>query len=164
MDDELREMKIKGLTLDPMTNMPIIILRDLEGKRALPIWIGLFEANAIALEIENVATPRPMTHDLMVNILKILEARLTRVVVHDLKDNTFFASIVLEGKLGELTIDSRPSDAIALAVRCQAPIFVTQEVLDKSQSITVDEELLEQDQMKKWLENLKPEDFGKYPT
>jgi bifunctional DNase/RNase len=164
MDDHIFEMKIKGLTLDPMTNMPIIILKDVEGKRALPIWIGLFEANAIALEIEKVETPRPMTHDLMVNVLKALEARLTKVIVHDLKDNTFFASLVIEGRRGELTVDSRPSDAIALAVRCQAPIFVTREVLDKSQSFAVDEGLLEQDQMKKWLENLKPEDFGKYPT
>ena len=160
---EILEVKVKGLTLDPLTNMPIIILKDLEGKRALPIWIGIFEANAIALRMEKIEPPRPMTHDLMMNMLRLLGASVTRVVVHDLQANTFFATIVLDAGGRELSVDSRPSDAIALAVRCGAPIFVTREVMEKSQSVEVDDELYNEEKLKKWLENLKPDDFGNYP-
>lgn len=159
---EIFEVKVKGLTLDPITKMPIIILTDLEGGKALPIWIGIFEANAIALEIEKVETPRPMTHDLMMNIMKTLGTKISRVIVHDLRENTFFASIIVENNGTEMHIDSRPSDAIALAVRSGSPIFVTRKVMEKSQSIDFDDELYDEGKLKKWLENLKPEDFGKY--
>jgi len=127
----LVEMKVRGLALDPVSNMPIIILRDDEDKRSLPIWVGIFEANAIALELEKIATARPMTHDLIKNILESLEAQVVKVVVTDLKENTFFA--VLHLKLGgaEYTVDSRPSDAIALALRAKVPVLIEPRVFDK---------------------------------
>src|SRR5665811_2026400 len=118
------EMTIKGLMVDPITNMPIIILRDSDGQRVLPIWVGVFEANAIALQIENISTPRPMTHDLLRNALRDLDAKVQRILVSDLKDNTFYALIYVECKGEVVAIDARPSDAIALALRTQAPIFV----------------------------------------
>jgi bifunctional DNase/RNase len=161
---DLYEVSLKGLTLDPISNMPIVILRVLEEARAIPIWIGIFEANAIALELEKVQPPRPMTHDLMAGLLRALGAVVSRIVVFDLQENTFFASIVLQGPDGALTVDSRPSDAIALALRFQAPMFVTRQVLDKSQTLDVDEELYDRDQLKSWLENLKPGDFGVNPS
>ncbi|MFQ6671798.1 MAG: bifunctional nuclease family protein [Candidatus Tectimicrobiota bacterium] len=158
------EMKVKGLTLDPLTNMPIVILKDLEEERALPIWVGIFEANAIALEMENVPTPRPMTHDLIKNILEGIQANVSRIVVNDLKDNTFYAVIFLSLNGNEVAIDSRPSDAIALALRVDAPIFVAQKVLEEARSIDLtDPELMDdKEQWREWLENLRPEDFGKY--
>jgi bifunctional DNase/RNase len=159
------EMEVKGLTLDPLTNMPIVILKDLNDEKALPIWVGIFEANAIALEMEKVPTPRPMTHDLIKNILEGLKAKVNRVVVNDLKDNTFYASISLTMNGTEVDIDSRPSDAIALALRVEAPIFVTKKVLKEAKSIDLSEQDLKQDdkeKWKKWLDNLKPEDFSKY--
>ena len=161
------EMKVRGLALDPLSNMPIIILRDEEEKRSLPIWVGIFEANAIALELEKIATPRPMTHDLIKNILEALEARVLKIVVNDLRDNTFFATIHLRLGNSELTVDSRPSDAIALALRVGAPIFVEEEVVRKAKSVEVakDAETVDPDdreKLKEWLENLKPEDFGKF--
>ncbi|MFQ5894293.1 MAG: bifunctional nuclease family protein [Nitrospinota bacterium] len=167
------EMKVKGLTLDPLTNMPIVILKDLEGKRALPIWVGIFEANAIALEMENVSTPRPMTHDLIKNIIVGMDAKVSRVVVSDLRDNTFYANIYLTFNRTEVEIDSRPSDAIALALRVGAPIFVAAKVIEEAKSIEIAEQAEkaegqtqpgpdETEEWKKWLENLKPEDFGKH--
>lgn len=158
------EMKIKGLTLDPLTNMPIVILKDLEEERALPIWVGIFEANAIALEMESVPTPRPMTHDLIKNILEGIQANVSRIVVNDLKDNTFYAVIFLSLNGNEVAIDSRPSDAIALALRVDAPIYVAKKVLDEARSIDLSDPDLKDDkeQWKEWLENLRPEDFGKY--
>lgn len=158
------EMKVKGLTLDPLTNMPIVILKDLEGERALPIWVGIFEANAIALEMENVPTPRPMTHDLIKNILEGIQAKVSRIVVNDLKDNTFYAVIFLSLNGNEVPIDSRPSDAIALALRVDAPIFVAKKVLDEARSIDLSDPELQDDKekWKEWLEDLRPEDFGKY--
>ncbi|MEE9304629.1 MAG: bifunctional nuclease family protein [bacterium] len=159
------EMKVKGLTLDPLTNMPIVILKDLEEERALPIWVGIFEANAIALEMESVPTPRPMTHDLIKNILEGIQAEVSRIVINDLQDNTFYAAIFLSLNGTEVTIDSRPSDAIALALRVDAPIFVAKKVLDEARSIDLtDPEFKEDDkeQWKEWLENIRPEDFGKY--
>jgi len=159
-------MKVKGLTLDPLTNMPIVILKDLEGQRALPIWVGIFEANAIALEMEKVPTPRPMTHDLIKNILEGLKAQVNRIVVNDLRDNTFYAVISLTYNDTEVFIDSRPSDAIALALRVNAPIYVSKKVLEEARSIDLTtENIAEQDEsekLKEWLRNLKPEDFGKY--
>jgi bifunctional DNase/RNase len=159
-------MKVKGLTLDPLTNMPIVILKDLEGQRALPIWVGIFEANAIALEMEKVPTPRPMTHDLIRNILEGLKAKVNRIVVNDLRDNTFYATISLSINNSDVVIDSRPSDAIALALRVNAPIYVSKKVLEEARSIDLSAEKLsdqdESEKLKEWLQNLKPEDFGKY--
>lgn len=159
------KMEVKGLTLDPLTNMPIVILKDVNEEKALPIWVGIFEANAIALEMEKVPTPRPMTHDLIKNILDGLNAKVIRVVVNDLKDNTFYANIALSINGSEVDIDSRPSDAIALALRVQAPIFVTKKVLKEAKSIDLSEEDLkdnDKEKWKKWLENLRPDDFNKY--
>ena len=163
------EMKVRGLALDPLSNMPIIILRDEEEKRSLPIWVGIFEANAIALELEKIATPRPMTHDLIKNILEALEARVLKVVVNDLRENTFFAAIHLQLGQSEITVDSRPSDAIALALRVGAPIFVEEEVVKRAKSVEVAKEGEavnpdDQEKIKEWLDNLKPEDFGKFKT
>ena len=157
------EMKVRGLALDPVSNMPIIILRDEEEKRSLPIWVGIFEANAIALELEKIATPRPMTHDLIKNIVESVEAKIEKIVVTDLRENTFFALIHLRLGEEEITVDSRPSDAIALALRAGAPIFVDDDVVRRAKSVEVaPKESDDQEKLKEWLENLKPEDFGKY--
>jgi bifunctional DNase/RNase len=157
------ERKVRGLTLDPLTNMARVILRDLEGNKALPIWVGIPEANAIALELEQVPTPRPLTHDLVKNILDGVNATVTRIVVNDLKDSTFYATIFLSLRGEEIRIDSRPSDAIAVALRVKAPIFVTLDVIERAGSIDVSEQSGTEDpeQVKDWLENIKPEDFGK---
>ena len=157
------EMKVRGLALDPVSNMPIIILRDEEEKRSLPIWVGIFEANAIALELEKISTPRPMTHDLIKSIIESVEAKVEKIVVNDLRDNTFFALIHLRLGEEEITVDSRPSDAIALALRVGAPIFVDEDVVRRAKSVEVaPKESDDQEKLKEWLENLKPEDFGKY--
>jgi uncharacterized protein len=157
------QMVVKGLTLDPLTNMPIVILKDIEGNRALPIWIGTFEANAIALEMERVTTPRPMTHDLIRNILEGLKAKVSRIVVNDLRDSTFYAVIFLAVNGAEVAIDSRPSDAIALALRVKAPIFVAEKVIREAKPIDLTEDKPAEDteSVRDWIENLKPEDFGK---
>ncbi len=157
------EMKVRGLTLDPLTNMALVILRDLDGKKALPIWIGTQEANAIALEIEQVSTPRPMTHDLIKNILAGIKASVTRIVVNDLKDQTFYATIFLSLQGQEIRVDARPSDAIAVALRAQAPIFVTLDVIERAGTIDVNGQNLTEnpERLREWLENIKPEDFGK---
>jgi bifunctional DNase/RNase len=157
------EMKVRGLALDPVSNMPIIILRDEEEKRSLPIWVGIYEANAIALELEKISTPRPMTHDLIKNIVESVEAKIEKVVVNDLRDNTFFALIHLRLGEEEITVDSRPSDAIALALRAGAPIFVDEDVVRRAKSVEVaPKESDDQEKLKEWLEHLNPEDFGKY--
>jgi bifunctional DNase/RNase len=158
------EMKVRGLALDPVSNMPIIILRDEEDKRSLPIWVGIFEANAIALELEKIPTPRPLTHDLIKNILETIEARVLKIVVTDLRQNTFFAELHLQIGAGEFTVDSRPSDAIALALRVAAPIFVNEEVVRKAKSLEVTKEAEpvkadDPEKLREWLENIKPEDF-----
>ena len=129
------EMKVEGLTLDPLTNMPIIILKDLDGNRALPIWVGFFEANAIALEIEKIATPRPMTHDLMKNLINDMKAEIKHILVSELKDNTFYAEISLLSGGDTLKIDSRPSDAIALALRVNATIYFNEAVIEADKSL-----------------------------
>ncbi len=157
-----REFKIRGLMMDPITNSPIVILQDVEKNTLLPIWVGVFEANAIALQVERIDTPRPMTHDLIKNILLHMNADIEKVVVSALKDNTFYALIHLTLEGEEMTIDSRPSDAIALALRADAPIFVTDDVISNSRNITLDKEKLDPDEVRKWLENLSPEDLGKY--
>jgi bifunctional DNase/RNase len=156
------EMTIKGLMIDPITNMPIIILRDQDGQRVLPIWVGVFEANAIALQIENVQTPRPMTHDLLKNILEDLDARVERVVVTSLKENTFYALIHLATGEGSLTIDARPSDAIALALRTRSPIFVEEAVIQSAQSVEASKESMDVSRLRKWLEELSEDELGKY--
>ncbi len=158
----LVQMTVRGIALDPITNMPIIILKDSEEKRALPIWVGIFEANAIALEMEKIATPRPMTHDLIKNILDGLGATVQQIVVNDLEENTFFAVIEVNYSGNMVNIDARPSDAIALALRVNAPIFVTDKVVSKAKTMDIAEDKEETDRWKEWLENLKPEDFGKY--
>jgi bifunctional DNase/RNase len=156
------EMKIKGLVVDPISKMPIVVLEDPGSERMLPIWIGVFEANAIALKIENIVTPRPMTHDLMKNVFEEMGLQVKRVVVNDVRDNTFYALIHCRHNGQSLIIDSRPSDAIALSLRLDAPIFVEESVVQKAQSIKYDEKLESSEKLEKWLEDLKPEDFGKY--
>jgi hypothetical protein len=156
------EMLIKGLMVDPVTSMPIIILRDRDGERVLPIWVGVFEANAIALQIENIATPRPMTHDLLRNVLKGLNATVQRIVVSDLKDNTFYALIYVQCGGEVVAIDARPSDAIALALRTQAPIYVEEYVIDHAKSIDFSPDKTDSTRLQRWLESLDPEELGKY--
>jgi bifunctional DNase/RNase len=156
------EMTIKGLMIDPITNMPIIILRDQNGQRVLPIWVGVFEANAIALQIENVQTPRPMTHDLLKNILEDLQARVERIVVSALKENTFYAVIHLVTGGDTLAIDARPSDAIALALRTRSPIFVEEAVIQSAQSVDASKESMDVSRLRKWLEELSEDELGKY--
>jgi bifunctional DNase/RNase len=156
------EMKIRGLMMDPVTNMPIVVLKDVTGNSILPIWVGIYEANAIALEIEKVSTPRPMTHDLIKLLLMGLETGVRKVVVNDLKDDTFFAVIWLErdGKL--ISIDSRPSDALAIALRLDCPIYVDETVLKTSKASSTVSDKVSSDEMRKWLENLPDEDMGRY--
>ncbi|MEI6669988.1 MAG: bifunctional nuclease family protein [Acidobacteriota bacterium] len=156
------EMVIKGLMVDPVTSMPIIILRDREGDRVLPIWVGVFEANAIALQMENIATPRPMTHDLLRNVLTDLNASVQRIVVSDLKDNTFFALIYVRCGEEVVAIDARPSDAIALALRTQAPIYVEEYVIDHAKSIDFSPDKTDSNRLQRWLESLDPDELGKY--
>jgi len=156
------EMTIKGLMIDPVTNMPIVILKDKEGSRVLPIWVGIFEANAIALQIENISTPRPMTHDLMKNLLGDLNASVEKVVVNDLRENTFYAMIYIN-RAGELVaVDSRPSDAIALALRTKAPIYVEESVVESAKGIDLTRDTTDSEKLQKWLESLNPDDLGKY--
>src|SRR5881396_1846728 len=156
------EMTIKGLMVDPLTNMLIVILRDQEGQRVLPIWVGIFEANAIALQIENIPTPRPMTHDLLRNIIQDLRASVQKIVVCDLQENTFYALIYLTVNGDTVAIDARPSDAIALALRTRAPIYVEDSVIDHAKTVDFTTEKADADQLHKWLESLDPDDLGKY--
>ena len=158
------EMTIKGLMIDPITNMPIVVLRDDEGQRILPIWVGVFEANAIALQIENVQTPRPMTHDLLSEVLSKLDARVVKIAVTELRENTFYALITVAVNGSEIEIDSRPSDAIALAVRSDAPIFADDAVIEESAIEFEHEDDVNEEQMveefKKFLDDVKPDDFS----
>jgi len=158
----MTKMEIKGLLMDPVSNMPVVILRDTEKGHFLPIWVGIFEANAIALEMEKVQTPRPMTHDLLKNVLAQLDTRVERVVINDLRENTFFARIHLIQKDSTLQVDSRPSDAIALALRSQAEIFVEEEVLEKSRNLHAEGSEQDPDRLRKWLEEASPDELGKY--
>ncbi|OFW12193.1 MAG: hypothetical protein A3F69_04345 [Acidobacteria bacterium RIFCSPLOWO2_12_FULL_66_10] len=156
------EMSIKGLMVDPITNMPIVILRDKDGQKMLPIWVGIFEANAIALQIENIETPRPMTHDLLRNVIQDLKASVQKVVICDLQENTFYALIYLDVNSATVAIDARPSDAIALALRSRAPIFVEDTVIDHAKTVDFTAETADADRLHKWLESLDPDDLGKY--
>ena len=161
-----REMTVSGLTIDPFTNSPIMILKDVASDKAVPIWIGLLEATAIASELENIKFSRPMTHDLLKNIMELMETQVSKVEVCDLRDNTYFALIYLARGSNEVTIDARPSDAIAIALRTKAPIFVAEEVIQKARRVDLSaKEAITSDDAKKWteiLESLDPEDFGKY--
>jgi bifunctional DNase/RNase len=158
----LIEMTIKGLMVDPITNMPIVILKDKDGDRVLPIWVGIFEANAIALQIENFVPPRPMTHDLLRNIITDLDGRVDRVVVSDLKENTFYAIVHLTVRGERIAVDARPSDAIALALRTRAPILVEESVIEHAKTVDFASERADNDRLQKWLESLDPEELGKY--
>jgi hypothetical protein len=159
------EMKVAGIVLDPYTNVPIVVLRDLEEKTTVPIWIGLVEASAIAMELEKIKIQRPLTHDLIKNLLVELRVEVVKIEVTDLKDNTFFALIHLNAGDRALAVDSRPSDAIALALRTGSPIFVETRVIEKSQQMDSKDSAFTQENRDKWteiLENLNPDDFGKY--
>ena len=164
MGSGMMEVKVMGIVVDPKASNPVVVLAELSGKRALPIWIGVFEAEAISRGLEEVVTLRPMTHDLMKQILDTFQITVNRVVIHDLKENTFFANLYLNVEGEELIVDSRPSDAIALAVRVKAPIFVAESVIEatKQMGILASNLLEEGDELKNIIENMKPEDFGKY--
>jgi bifunctional DNase/RNase len=156
------EMKIRGLMMDPVTNMPIVILKDANGGQILPIWVGIYEANAIALEIEKVTTPRPMTHDLIKNVLTGLETGVEKVVVNELRDDTFYAVIWLRREGEMISVDSRPSDALALALRLDCPIYVDEQVLKNAKSTANVSDKAGSDELRRWLEGLNDEDFGRY--
>jgi bifunctional DNase/RNase len=156
------EMRIRGLLLDPVTNTPIVILKDANSDTVLPIWVGVYEANAIALEIEKVSTPRPMTHDLIKNVLTGLDAHVHKVVVTELKEDTFYAVIWMEREGRVVSVDSRPSDALALALRVDCPIYVDDEVLKNSKKSASASDPATSEELRKWLEGLGDEDLGKY--
>ena len=155
-------MILKGIILDPVSNMPVLILQQENASRYLPIWIGIFEANAIALKLDDVPTPRPMTHDLLYQILDKINVKVLQVCINDLRDNTFYAQILVNLTGREILVDSRPSDAVALAVRCGCPILVESAVLDRAQSIDINSEGEETERLRKWLEELEPDALGKY--
>jgi hypothetical protein len=156
------EMKIRGLMMDPVTNMPIVILKDVGGSSILPIWVGVYEANAIALEIEKVTTPRPMTHDLIKSLLAGLSTGMRKVVVSELKDDTFYAVIWLERDGEIISVDSRPSDALALALRLDCPIYVDESVLKSSRMAASVSDKINNEELRRWLEGLNDEDLGRY--
>ncbi|MBZ5528916.1 MAG: bifunctional nuclease family protein [Acidobacteriia bacterium] len=156
------EMKIRSLMMDPVTNMPIVVLKDVQSSTILPIWVGIYEANAIAQEIEKVQTPRPMTHDLLRNVFFGLDARVQKVVVSELKDDTFYALIWIERDGQVMSLDSRPSDALALALRVDCPIFVDDEVLKSSKVSSALNESSSNEQLRNWLEGLNDDDLGRY--
>jgi len=156
------EVQIRGLMMDPVTNMPIVILKDVESEMVLPIWVGIFEANAIAIELEKTATPRPMTHDLLRDLARGLNARVTKVVVSALRDDTFYALVWMEQEGETLAIDARPSDAIALALRFDCPIYVNRDVLASSRVAANGAQNINPDELRKWLENLNDDEMGRY--
>ena len=162
----LHEVNIAGMTMDPTSNTPIIILKLVNGEQAVPIWIGLLEATSIASALRNIKFDRPMTHDLFKNFVESLNIDVAKVEVCDLKDNTFYAKIYFMSEEKNFSMDARPSDAIAIALRFQAPIFVDDKIIEKSQALETDAEMLDDtEEGKKWaeyLEKLSPEDFGKY--
>ena len=156
------EMKIRGLMMDPVSNMPIVILKDVNGSTVLPIWVGVYEANAIALEIEKVATPRPMTHDLIKSLLLGLDTCVRKVVVNELKDDTFYAVIWLDRDGEVISVDSRPSDALAIALRLDCPIYVEESVLKSSKVAATVSDKVNNEELRRWLEGLNDEDLGRY--
>lgn len=158
------EMQVKGLMIDPVTNMPIIILKNAKGDSVLPIWVGIFEANAIAMQLENIVSPRPMTHDLLKSVVESLDASIDRIVITDLRENTFFATIHLLDGSKSIEVDARPSDAMALALRAGAPIFVDEVVLKKSSATGKEDSAhsMETERLRRWLETVDPQELGKY--
>ncbi len=156
------EMQIRGLMMDPVTNVPIVVLKDVAGETVLPIWVGMFEANAIALELEKTTTPRPMTHDLLQNVTRGLNAIVTKVVVSELRDDTYFAVIWMEQAGERVVIDARPSDAIAMALRWDCPIFVSRQVIDHSRQTVNGNQSINAEEMRRWLENLNDDEMGRY--
>ncbi|MDQ2835107.1 MAG: bifunctional nuclease family protein [Acidobacteriota bacterium] len=156
------EMQIRGLMMDPTTNMPIVVLKDVASDLVLPIWVGIFEANAIALELEKIATPRPMTHDLLQNMARGLNAEVRKVVVSELREDTFYAVIWMDHAGETVTIDARPSDAIALALRWDCPIYVNRAVLESSRQAAGGTPSTNAEEMRRWLENLNDDDLGRY--
>jgi len=156
------EMRIRGLLVDPVNNTPIVILKDANSDTVLPIWVGVFEASAIQMEIEKVSTPRPMTHDLIKNVLSGLDAHVHKVVVTELKDDTFYAVIWLEKDGQLMSVDSRPSDALALALRLDCPIYVDESVLKTSSKSSAVTDRVNNEELRRWLENLNDEDLGRY--
>lgn len=156
------EMQIRGLMMDPVTNMPIIVLKDVGSDSVLPIWVGIFEANAIALELEKTATQRPMTHDLLQNLARGLNAQVNKIVVSELRDETFYAVIWMDHAGETVTLDARPSDAIALALRWDCPIYVNREVLENTKQASGSTLSVSADDMRRWLENLNDDDMGRY--
>jgi bifunctional DNase/RNase len=156
------EMQIRGLMMDPVTNMPIIVLKDVGSDVVLPIWVGIFEANAIALELEKTATPRPMTHDLLRNLARGLNAQVRKVVVSEMRDDTYYAVIWMEQSGETVTLDARPSDAIALALRWDCPIYVSRAVLEVSKQAASGNQTINADEMRRWLENLNDDEMGRY--
>jgi len=160
-NDEV-EMQIRGLMMDPVTNMPIVVLKDIESDLVLPIWVGIFEANAIALELEKTATPRPMTHDLLQNMARGLNAMVQKVVVSELRDDTFYAVIWMDHAGEAVAMDARPSDAIALALRWDCPIYVNRAVLEQAKQPAGGSPTVNADEMRRWLENLNDDEMGRY--
>jgi bifunctional DNase/RNase len=162
----LREVRVSGLSIDPITHTPIVLLKDKKSQEVIPIWIGLLEASSIATQLENVKLARPMTHDLMKNILDHLDVRVSKVEVNDLRNNTFYAIIHLHWNGIDLAIDARPSDAIAIALRMKSPIFVHQQVVEKSRTVDLAQPegggMLDEKKWEEILEDLSPDDFGKY--
>jgi bifunctional DNase/RNase len=156
------EMQIRGLMMDPVTNQPIIVLKDVASDLVLPIWVGFFEANAIALELEKTAMPRPMTHDLLQNMARGLNAEVRKVVISELREDTFYAVIWMDHAGETVAMDARPSDAIALALRWDCPIYVNREVLESSKQAASGAQALSADDMRRWLENLNDDDMGRY--
>lgn len=157
------EVRIRGLMMDPSTNMPIVVLKDIASDAVMPIWVGLFEANAIAIEIEKVATPRPMTHDLARNLMRYLNSSLERVVINEIKDDTFYATLWLKQDNQSISVDARPSDAIALALRADCPIYVAEEVMQAARlSTSGPAETPSAEQLRGWLEGLNDDDLGRY--
>ncbi len=160
--DGLIEVKIRGLMMDPVTNMPIVVLKDVHSDAVVPIWVGIFEANAIALEIEKTTTPRPMTHDLMIHLIRSTDAILRRIVISELKDDTFYAVLWMERGGEWISMDARPSDALALALRMDCPIFVADQVARAARLTNAEAENFSPEELRRWLENLNDEDLGRY--
>lgn len=156
------EFRPRRITLDPVTQSPIVLLVDIENRRMIPIWIGQPEANAILLAMEQIPAPRPMTHDLLKNLLMEFGVKVLRVEITDLRDSTYYATLYLKCKKVVTGIDSRPSDAIAIALRCSAPIYVSDRVLEKTTVVDLTQDIKESDKLLEILESLEPEDFGKY--
>lgn len=159
---EEMEVKIRGLMMDPVTNMPIVVLKDVQSEALVPIWVGIFEANAIALEIEKTPTPRPMTHDLLANLVRTLDGEIRRVVITELRDDVYYAVIWMEQNGELISLDARPSDALALALRADCPIFLTAQVLRTTRLANVGMENFSSEELRRWLENLNDEDLGHY--